>query len=298
MTSSKRPSSDLPVYVTEDIRQGLMSIYDERLATWPAPFDTVDVATGYGKTRVLRCGDPSLAPLVMTHPMGVGSFVWSSIIEPLSHHRRIYAIDTIGDVGKSVLDDPSRYPKTGADYSRWLDDVYRALFLESADSVGASMGGWIAMNHAIYAPRTVRRLVLLAPMGIAPWRSTLAVLGPFMSQRLRPRDDKLERIISRSLGPGDRVNQEFRPWMRIMGYTKALVGQPFHIPARRLRKIDAPTLALLGGRDGLVGRPNAAARRAHAFIAHAEVAVLPDAGHIMSVDEPDVVASRILDFLK
>jgi hypothetical protein len=53
--------------------------------------------------------------------------------------------------------------------------------------------------------------------------------------------------------------------MRILGYTKARVGQPFHIPARRLRMIDAPTLLFLSGKDGLVGSPTAAARRAAAI---------------------------------
>ena len=66
--------------------------------------------------------------------------------------------------------------------------------------VAGSMGGWIAMNYAIYAPERLRRLVLLGPMGLAPWRATLGVLGPFMSQRLRPTDAKLDAIITRSSG--------------------------------------------------------------------------------------------------
>ena len=127
------------------------------------------------------------------------------------------------------------------------------------------------MNHAIYAPERLRRLVVLGPMGLPPWRATVAVLGPFISQRLRPTEAKLETIITRSLGDGDRVNREFRPWMRIMGYTKALVGQPFHIPARELRRIHTPTLVVLGGNDGLVGNAAAAARRARSNIDGCEI---------------------------
>jgi hypothetical protein len=69
-------------------------------------------------------GPPPLAqsafpqpPLVLTHPMGVGGFVWSSIIGPLSQHRRTYALDTTGDVGKSGLADATQYPKKGREYS-------------------------------------------------------------------------------------------------------------------------------------------------------------------------------------
>jgi pimeloyl-ACP methyl ester carboxylesterase len=115
--------------------------------------------------------------------------------------------------------------------------------------VSGSMGGWIAMNQAIYAPDRIRHLALLGPMGLPPWRATLAVLGPFISQRMRPTEAKLDTIITRSLGDSVRVDREFRPWMHIMGYTKARVGQPFHIPARRLRMIHAPTQrTITGGR--------------------------------------------------
>jgi pimeloyl-ACP methyl ester carboxylesterase len=290
--------AELPVFVTEENRANLMAIYDEGLRHWPVPFDAFFVETRFGRTHIIASGDPALPPLVMTHPMGVGGFVWSSIIAPLSRHRRAYALDTIGDIGRSELADPARYPKKGRDYSAWLDDVFTALDVSATDMVAGSMGGWIAMNHAIYTPDRLRRLVLLGPMGLPPWRATLAVLGPFISQRLRPTEAKLDRIITRSLGDGERVNREFRPWMRILGYTKARVGQPFHIPARRLRMIHAPTLLFLGGKDGLVGSPTAAARRARRNMAGCEIEILPLAGHVMSVDEPDIIGDRIGEILQ
>ena len=86
--------------------------------------------------------------------------------------------------------------------------------------------------------------------------------------------------------------------MQIMGYTKARVGYPFHIPSRRLRMINAPTLVFLGGRDGLVGPPAAAATRARRNISGSEIEVLSDAGHVMSVDEPDFVGQRTIEFLR
>jgi pimeloyl-ACP methyl ester carboxylesterase len=170
----------VPIFGTEENRAQLMTIYDEALRHWPVPFETSFVTTRYGRTHVIASGDPSSPPLVMTHPAAVGAFVGSSIIAPLSEKHRVYALDTIGDFGRSELADPDRYPKNGRDCSAWLDDVYEQLDLTQADVVAGSMGGWIAMNHAIYAPDRVRRLVLLGPMGLPPWRATLAVLIPFV----------------------------------------------------------------------------------------------------------------------
>jgi pimeloyl-ACP methyl ester carboxylesterase len=288
---------EVPVFVTEEHRAKLMAICDEALRQWPVPFETFFVATRYGQTHVIASGDPASPPLVMTHPAAVGGFVWSSIIAPLSKKRRVYALDTIGDVGRSELTDPDRYPKKGRDYSAWLDDVYEKLEITRADFVAGSMGGWIAMNHAIYVPNHVRRLVLLGPMGLSPWRANLGVLVPFAWYAMRPTDAKFERIIFRALGEGERVNREFRPWMQIMGKCKPKTGQPFHISSRKLGLIKAPTLVILGGKDGLVGGATAAAKRARS-IPDCDIEILPSAGHIMSVDEPEFVGKCIADFVQ
>src|SRR6266487_4342574 len=90
---------EVPIFGTEANRAQLMAIYDEALGQWPGSFKTFFVATRYGKTHVIASGDPASPPLVMIHPAAVGGFVWSSIIAPLSKKRRVYAVDTIGDVG-------------------------------------------------------------------------------------------------------------------------------------------------------------------------------------------------------
>lgn len=292
------PSHDeVPIFCTEENRAQLTAMYDEGLRRWPVPLERFLVPGRYGTTHVITSGDVECAPLVLIHPMGAGGFMWSSIVAALSAKRRIYALDTIGDVGRSELEDPDRYPKRGSDYSAWLDDVYEGLGLTSTDLVAGSMGGWIAMNQAIHAPERVRRLALLGPMGLPSVRATLGVLGPMMSHVLRPTDAKLERIITRSLRDGERVNREFRAWMRILGRCRPRLGQPFHIPARKLRMIKAPTLVILGDKDGLIGSATAAARRARRNIARCEVEILPEAGHVMSIDEPEFVGGRIARFL-
>ena len=120
-------------------------------------------------------------------------------------------------------------------------------------------------------------------------------LVPFAWYLMRPTEAKFDRIIFRSLGEGGRVNREFRPWMRIVGKGKARVGQPIH-PRRKLQD-QVADLAVLGGKDGLVGSASAAAKRAR-NIPDCEIEILPNAGHIASVDEPEFVSARIVSFLE
>ena len=57
------------------------------------------------------------------------------------------------------------------------------------------------------------------------------------------------------------------------------------------------TLVILAGKDGLVGSAAAAAKRAR-NIPSCEIEILPQAGHIMNVDEPEFVGERIVNFLE
>jgi hypothetical protein len=98
---------EVPIFGTEENRAKLMAIYDEALRQWPVPLSTFCVATRYGKTHVIASGDPASPPLVMIHPAAVGGFVWSSIIAPLSEKHRVFALDTIGDFGRSELQIPT-----------------------------------------------------------------------------------------------------------------------------------------------------------------------------------------------
>ncbi len=114
----KATPPELPVFVTEDNRARLMAIYEDTLSRWPVRYEAFFIRARYGRTHVIGSGDPGAPPVVMTHPFGVGGFVWSSIIETVGAHRHAYALDTIGDVGRSELVDPDKYPKTSQGLQR------------------------------------------------------------------------------------------------------------------------------------------------------------------------------------
>src|SRR5262245_1350731 len=110
----------LAIYGTVATRDALMAMYDERLRSWPVRFETSIVPTRYGTTHVIAMGDRHAAPLVLLHPMGLGSVAWSSIVATVSSQHRVYAVDTIGDVGRSELADRRHRPEGGRQYSEWL----------------------------------------------------------------------------------------------------------------------------------------------------------------------------------
>ena len=83
--------------------------------------------------------------------------MWAPNIAPLSHQYLVYALDTIGDFGESILNDSKLYPKSAPAYSRWLIDVFDGLGISQASAVAASsMEGWITHGAAIFAPDRIK----------------------------------------------------------------------------------------------------------------------------------------------
>ena len=95
--------------------------------------------------------------LLLIHGVGLNAEVWAPQIEAFSATHRVIALDMLGHGGShpppegAVLDDFVNQAR------RLLDD----LGISSANVVGHSMGGLVAMGLAIAKPQRVRRLAVL-----------------------------------------------------------------------------------------------------------------------------------------
>lgn len=203
-----------------------------------------------------------------------------------------------------------------------VDGVVAALGLERYALGGLSMGGGLTIGHALTHPERVRGAMLLGSYGLMPtliegplapvaqalsWAATRTSVLPAMSRAstssrrtldrsLRPvlRDPRrrtpelLDAIIAEAEGGSADV---FAQWQR------AEVGPRRQATdySARLAELAVPALVVHGERD--TGVPAAVARRAAASIPDARLVVVPDAGHWVQRDRPDVVVPAMLEFL-
>ncbi len=275
----------------------VLQIYEERLGLWPVPYESLQVATSFGPTHVIASGEPENPPLILIHAFGAGSTMWAANVQDLSREFRVYAIDVIGDLGRSTLDDPEVYPRNGEDYSRWLVEVFDGLEIQVASVVGSSMGGWITLNHAIHAPERVDRIVLLGPMGIPS--ATFKVMFRLLSLALFPTEGKKERLIDWAIGDHPAAETTYGDYLRAAMdcASRVKVAPPKKLSDEELSGIQAPTLLVLGGEDGPIGNPDKSARRAKRTIPNVTIEILPACGHMLSTEAPEIVNARILEFL-
>lgn len=120
------------------------------------------LTTEAGRTHVLEVGAGE--PLILIHGLGASAGSYVALIAALGRHRRVIAIDRPG----AGLSDPIRFK--GHPRPAWnavISAVADYFQLGPIDLVGHSLGGLAAGGFAIDSPTRARRLVLLAPVGIA-----------------------------------------------------------------------------------------------------------------------------------
>src|SRR5262245_59028769 len=136
-------STQSSMFKTPESRARYFAAYDASLALWPVPRESFDVSTRFGPTHVHASGPRAAPPLVLLHGVNISSTMWYPNIADLSRAHRVYALDIIGDKGKSVC---TRSLLTPLDFVDWLRDVFSALHFEEAHVVGLSYGGFLGLN--------------------------------------------------------------------------------------------------------------------------------------------------------
>jgi pimeloyl-ACP methyl ester carboxylesterase len=276
------------------IKNGMMAIYEEKLSLWPVPYELTFIQTQYGDTHVVISGDPGNPALILLHGLAVTSMMWLPNIAFLSKHYRCFAVDVIGDHGKSKLSNPRIFPRSGKDYSMWLKDVYKGLELSEANLIGASNGGYVAINHALYVPEQVSKLILMAPSGIE--LTLKKVLPKIIHYLLFPSDENRRNLIKWFLGDERIVRDAFDQQMWLSMQLVPKLPIPIFISSSKLKKIRMPVLLILGENDPTLTAKKAVSRISTNTIS-AESVIVPEVGHVLNYEAEEIIGDLILGFL-
>ena len=101
-------------------------------------------------------------PLVFVHGLGAESLNWVPAMLDMRHQFHVYAIDLLGH-GDSQKPDIAYSIEQ---QSEMLRQFLATQNIKSADVVGVSMGGWVALKLAIEHPEVVNRLVVADAAGL------------------------------------------------------------------------------------------------------------------------------------
>jgi 2-hydroxymuconate-semialdehyde hydrolase len=137
-----------------------------RVTPSPSLPDTASVDVGGVPTAVIDTGG-DLPALLLLHGSGPGVSAaanWRVVIPALSATHRVIAPDQLGFGGTATGSKHTFGRAAWTDHALALLD---ALGIATADVIGNSMGGAIALSLAVARPGAIRRIVLMGTMGVA-----------------------------------------------------------------------------------------------------------------------------------
>ena len=269
------------------------------MSAGPLPRLVTDTALAH--LRWHGCGPP----VVLLHGVGGGRSAWDAggsntgaALAAAGH--AVLAIDFPG-YGLSASIEP--YDLAGM--AAALQATLAATALGPAVLVGHSMGGMVAQELAAFAPQTVAALVLA---------STSPAFGKpggdwqqgFLQSRFAPLDAGLgmaglaAQLVPTMVAPGASPTMIQAAQAQMAGvpeatYRRAVAALVAFDRRADLPKIAVPTLVITGEADRTAA-PEVARRMAD-HIPGATCLVVPDAGHLLNLEQPAAFHAALLNFL-
>lgn len=280
------------IYFTPQVRTKMMAIYDAKLAQWPTPYETMYVDTAYGKVHVIISGPEEAPPILLLNAGQMAGWSWMTNVGALNEHYRTYAIDTIGEPGKSELSNINNFPQNGAEWSDLLVEITHELGAERTYVVGASNGGFLALNYAIHYPERIEKMALLGSMGLTP--STNENIMRITFSQMFPLKWVQNNTMRWSFGDDPELLSQLDEWFRLVFQTAPQQSPPITMKAEELQQVGVPTLAVLGTEDHLMGNLGKV-RELASNVPEIEIVEIK-ASHLMGMEEPEKCNQLILEF--
>jgi pimeloyl-ACP methyl ester carboxylesterase len=200
-------------------------------------------------------------------------------------------------------------PVTIADHRR--DDDMAAIALRILKHApprfalaGLSMGGYIAFAMMRLAPERIARLALLDTSARPDTDEQKAGRDKFIAMAQAGKlDEIVETLTPKFLHPDHANNETFRGIIRTMAAETgpdAFVRQVKAIKSRAdsrplLATIGCPTLVLVGDADAVT--PPELSQEIAAGIAGSKLVVVPQCGHLSTIEKPDAVNKALTEWL-
>jgi pimeloyl-ACP methyl ester carboxylesterase len=291
-----------------DIKPGSINLED---VPYPYPVSYLPL-TMYGQDvrlaymDVAPAGQPNGRTVVLLHGMNFFGEYWAGTIEVLRKQGfRVVVPDQIGFGRSSKPIIPYNFHDMALNTRKLL----QSLSISKAAIVGHSMGGMLTARFAASYPEMTERAVIYNPIGLTdprwdrPWRSTDEAYKTTMAMTYQQAYQGIARYFVTGMKP------EYERYVRIH-YAWTLSGDwPRFAMVRTLVQqmtyldpvvydwphIKAPTLVLGGEKDG----PNfpERAKRIADTIPGAELALIPNIGHVPHFEAPDLFYQALLRFL-
>ena len=259
------------------------------LAGWAVPHQTHVVDTSLGMTHVVSLG---AGTHVCVYLPGTNFNASSSsmVLGALAGKFRVYAADLPGQPGLSAANRPG---DEHIGYAGWVTDLIDWVARRSGQAkillAGHSRGAAVALSAN---PDLVHGLALFSPAGLIAVRPTLTMLRSTVPWLVRRNNLDARRLLDYMSGPGRAPDADLVEWMTIVARACRSTGAPGPLPDIDLVRWKGHNVRVAVG-DHDVFFPIAALYEACRAKLNLEPFVVPNAGHLLVEEEPELTADIV-----
>lgn len=228
--------------------------------------------------------------LVFIHGSGDSAAVWEPVIAGMEGYPTL-ALDLPGH--GALVERPGPAEMSVDDYTDAVRAELARRGLARVTLAGHSLGGAVALRLALGWPSVVRRLALIGT------GARLRVVPAFLEQARHAGERGVEAITQMSFAQGHEAQATAyhagrAPTAPGILYRDLSACDHFDAMAD-LGRVAQPTLIIVGAHDRMT--PPKYAEYLRERIAGSQLVTVPDAGHYVQLERPDVVAKALRDWL-
>ena len=236
--------------------------------------------------------------LMLSHSLACRLEMWDEEVRRLSRRFTVLAYDTRGHGETSAPAMPYTLDMIADDIKGLLDH----LAVKQAHWIGLSMGGVFGLATVLRYPGLFSSMVLadtssrLSPAGLQAFKDRVAAIrAGGMEAMVEPTLKRWFKDSFRAKSPA--LMARIADWIRMTpvdGYIGTSAAIPTIDVTGHLREINVPCLALVGADD--IAMPVAMAEILARNIPNAELVVIPDAGHLSNIEQPEAFNAALENF--
>lgn len=283
------------IYKNNQAKKDLMNLYDEKLESLQIDYENLDIDTSFGRTRVVKTGNPDGKKIVLFHGYNAGSPITLEAVLNLLDSYCFYVIETVGQATKSeentinIKDDS---------FALWGHEVFENLNIAKANVIGISYGAFIVEKLMTYKPQTIEKCILVVPSGIVNgniWESTRKLTFPLIRWNITRSEKHLKSFLSAFVP----VEDEFlyRMLSTIMKGVKLDTRIPKLLKAEEIRHFNAPVYIMAAKNDVYFPGEKIARRSRKLFPNLQEVYLMENSKHMPSKENYSIIQQKIKDWI-
>lgn len=254
--------------------------------------------TGYANVNGLKMYyemQGSGTPLVLLHGAFMNtSMAFGQLMPELSKKYKVIAVDLQGHGRTADIDRPYSFESLADDIAALL----KYLKIDSANILGYSLGGGVALQVAIRHPEIVRKLVIISAVyKFDGWYPETRAVFPTISAEAFSKTPI--KTIYDSIAPDPKHFDQFVSKMH------DFVSKPYDFGADKVKAIKSPACIILGDSDGV--QPEHAAEMFRLLgggqmgdlrgLPNSRLAIFPATSHVSVMMHTDWLLAIVPDFL-